>query len=801
MRHVASRDGIGRRESWHKLLKVPLLRWSHIDGAMLRRRSVLTVAAVVVPAGVAMLTEIPILLGIPAPTLLPLLLLIAFAAGSIDAQAGLLATVSIGVTTAAFLVPTSRGFLSPLLSLLGQTGVILLLAVLLPLLVRAVVRTLATMPNGEGPAGRVLDGIQRKLQIPAVQGASSALLGSALALLWFGGATVFIASVMPSVGVLDVGPVAGASSVAVGGLIAGLLRIPLTDKNQEDRIADLRSRLAEHERTRGDRRALRRALTALASTALIVLLVSSLFTGARLHLVAVAVLLLAIRAVREGALPEPVAILGPAARDAFRRLRGIVILGVILAVTITIAVLAGTDMTRVRFGYVMLLCTVLLLSRRPTGATQSATDAGPGSARPGAPFVPSVTATLLIAALCIPALLITSTAAAQQAPQPVPGAIGATGSVDYSLTHLYPAEGFGGEPTDPPEERTTSYAFDVTVRDAVVDNGRLRLVVDISGNMSFWEGGDCDSTSSINVIIVDSIDALELYFSTQYSDRFVMAPGGGIFDRILFYSPSVRTPCGKFSLPSVTLRDESNRTHRASQGYIVAYHERFIDNAPVTQRINYTAPVFDFTPTEPPTPQSGPGSTPGATTQQESGTGSTAPNAATTEAGSGSADGTEEAEGSGGSADAAVEGGQSDSSGGDPGATPIVTAATSRPTVGAIPTPATPVPVPPLLALVAPALLAGAAGAAAGASALAGGALGSALSSAGVGAAGGAATSGAVGGTSGTATRTELGVMDPAFRQATEMQTMAPLDLRPVVGLPDVDVGAVLEEDRDEHPD
>lgn len=789
----------------------PLIGSVLADGATLRQRPLIILSGAVVTGLLALTLDVPTLVAVPAPAVVALFIAVLFAVGVIDVLAGLAAIVATTAILALRLLPTSRGILTPLLGLIGQGIVLSLLVVITPLVARSLALTVGRAALARRTRRPRVARTLRFIVGPLGQGLLVAGFAALLAGLWFGGATAFLASVIPGASLLDVGPVEGAPVVILGGLAAGLVRMTLIDL---DRVRD-----RHHERllrgaaptghvietdapeeaalvrpTTPSRRITTVLMTA-ASTAVLLLLVSSLFSDATGELALAGVLLVLIRAIREGAIPEPVALLGRTAQHAFHRLPGIALFVTITGLTVVIAILSGTDMGRIRTGYLVLLAVVMLLTRAP-GSRASMTSAPTLGSRQA--VATGVLTVFILPALLAAVMLVPAPASART---PVPGLVGATSSLDYRVTTEYPARMFvpeGEEPEDDsPVPITTEYSITVEVIDAVLqDDDRLELVVDLRGRMAPWEGGDCTAAPfEIEVVIADSEATLNDYYEVFVTDP---ASLGSFTSSIVFVSQRVRVDCRDFSVSNVRIADRLMRPNSLTNGVIAAYHGRPLggdvsrgepSTLPATLEMSADVAAVDLTPV--------PVSAPAAAADSE--TPATTDEAPTTQG---------PAEAPGATAGGAnAEGATADPSGAsdadadadpDPDADPDADGAADDPilvsssVLSAMPAPATPVPVPPLLGLIAPSLLTGAAGIAlAGAGAGAGGiAVGAASSTSSATAATSAASGTGPAAEGDHRRRTSL-------QQASEGPTLSGRDLRPIVGLPDVDLQHFLEDETD----
>lgn len=784
----------------------PVVQGLLLDGYVVRARRTLIAASFAVGLLLSLFVEIPRLVGHPVPVLVPVALAVLVLLGAIDATAGTVGTLAL-MSATIVLLPTSLGTAVPLVGLAGQTLALLLLTAMSPLVARRLSYAIGVAARDRPKTRNRAVAQMCSLAVgPVGQTLLGGILIAALTLLWFGGASVLLASVIPRVGLLDVGTVSGAGLAAAGGLIGAAIRHPLTDLKRVgsavERATAESLRRAEHAAQGGGRARAAHVARASGTTLLLLLLISSLFRGAVVQFLAVGAMVVLIRLVREGVVPEPVRLLGPRATETLHRLSGAAIFFLVSLIAIAVAVGAGTEIDRIRSGYLILIGCVLLLTReaRHPGAPPRASRRGASA------LVVSAGITLLVVSF---PLAIVPPASAQQA-APIPGLIGATSSVNYSITHAYPATDFvppGVQPeNDDPVERTTSYAISVTVTDAVsFGEGWIGMEVTLSGTMAPWEGGDCTSSPfNVHVLLAESESAFDAYVDAVQQDWGSFNESSPAAAGLPFHSEAVPVSCGAFTVSGVRVVDEWARINNAETALIAAFHPR-PEDVPNQVSLSKSLSTVDLTPIAAPAPAAVPPAdaptdtrtpkVPAAPQQEPSGADptNTAPDPTTP-----TAPGTDAPD-----ASDSVDTGTVDGADDSDGTVAMVTgSAPASGQVRVLPPADTPVPVPPLIALATPALIASAAGLA-GVAGAAGAAGGAGLAGAAGGAAGGAGGSatgvaGGSGAPAGSSTGSSSGSGSSQSRTATQASESTQImrrDLRPIVGLPDVDIRYFLEDD------
>lgn len=403
-----------------------------IDGSMISYRWLLTSLAAVAAFVTGALVEVPITgFTVPSPVLSGPILLVAALAGAVDARAGLFAGI-LGVM-AGFLFSAGGTSLLGGLSILGQMLVVVLLSSVVPLIARTA-------------AWQADERIGVRLS-PRVRGLVRTLGIAALTVLlvqgWLSALPVFAASVIPGAGFVETG--APSSSVWLGPAMATAVAI---------RVAALGLADAQSGR-RSDMDGRSAFLRGVPGAAILVLLVTSLYDGARAQLVVVAVVIFLIRAVQAGIVPPPFVLLGGERHTLLLRIPPVAVFLGALSLALVLGLSAGASPDRVRAAYLALLFGLLLLSR------------GPGLSRPQRGTVASLAAVtvLTVTVFSVP------TQAMGQSPD-LSGVIGRSATITYTWFQV----------VDVPEEGDVladgRATYRITVTDAVLEPGGLRLTVE-----------------------------------------------------------------------------------------------------------------------------------------------------------------------------------------------------------------------------------------------------------------------------------------------------------------------------------
>jgi hypothetical protein len=425
------------------------------DGARLPGRSVLSVAAALSAALAVLLGPLPQVAGTVAPVLALPVIVVVTVAGLIDARAGAIATV-VAVLGSLVGVPA----VGPMLvaSLAGQAIVLGLLSVLAPLLVRSIglILPVPTEPSARTP----VDG-------PSVRAAAAGVFAALLVLLWPVGASVFAASVIPGAGFFDTQPSQGIRWLVPVALVVGALRQIVAPE-----VPPVRSRPASSR--------VRALLAAVPGTVLIPLLVLSLYRDAPLGLAGVVVLVVLIRLVRLGLLPSPLEFLLRQVLEVEQRIRGAHLFGLALVVSLIIGQVVGDDLARIRSGYLLLLCVLLLLSRSDARSTVGSVRLAPPALRASAA---TVALTLVLSGIVLAfAAPGGRPAVAQTAESPqlsVPDLVGTTALLSYR----YSALGSSGA-YDRIETWSASLSV-VSARPVRSTDDILRIELELEGTIGF----------------------------------------------------------------------------------------------------------------------------------------------------------------------------------------------------------------------------------------------------------------------------------------------------------------------------